>query len=42
MIASGPAYDMIDRGLIWAGQGKALAQENLLKLKDWENNFSHF
>ena len=42
MIASGPAYDMIDRGLIWAGQGNALAQENLLKLKDWENNFSHF
>lgn len=42
VIASGPAYDMIDRGLIWAGQGKALAQTNLHRLKDWQNNFSNF
>ena len=42
VIASGPAYDMIDRGLIWAGQGKALAQTHLHRLKDWENDFSNF
>jgi hypothetical protein len=42
VIASGPAYDMIDRGLIWAGQGKAPAQGNLHKLKEWDNDFSNF
>ena len=42
VIASGPAYDMIDRGLIWAGQGKALSRGNLHKLKEWENTCSNF
>ena len=42
VIASGPTYDMIDRGLIWAGQGTALARGNLHKLKEWENTFSNF
>jgi hypothetical protein len=33
---------MLDRGLLWAGAGKALAKANLHKLKEWENNYSNF
>ena len=42
VIASGYAYEMLDRGLLWAGAGKALAKANFHKLKEWENNYSNF
>ncbi len=42
VIASGPAYDMIDRGFDWAAAGHALARERQSELATWQSPGNHF
>lgn len=42
VIASGPAYELLERGLLWAAKGKSLAADKQDDLKKWTNNFSNF
>jgi type 1 glutamine amidotransferase len=42
VIATGPAYDMLDRGLMWAARGYAAAADRQDALKSWQTAGNHF
>jgi len=42
VIATGPAYDMLDRGLMWAARGYAASADRQDMLKSWQTAGNHF